>query len=675
MGGSFCCARGREIGDLTHTLENYPHKERMALFRKVALFDWNKNLINQSAEHQKDISLCENVMVSLTNDLGFSSPHIAHILICEFIKFLYLNTIMIDIENREGNKANLPKLTINGKDVKVYKGLCAPPYIDQVWVKLYPTQEYFNFCEEILGGYLVRESILDQTVDHFEKYQKTLRYANENMEVIKHYQPLWPKYIEEKHFEEDYNGFVCLTVPELYCTFDMIENEIEQIISKEIEEPKDSHKHQDKKEPEDSKGEPKRHKLHHREEPFSQEDMISRRDFKMVLRKFFKTTLEDHSNIKEQEVSSSLCSMITLQDQSSVRLDDFLENMERKTKDIKVLFTTKLATRFIINNKTAERWIREYFIYLAILAQDPSTQNHAVPSHIISEVWKAHYEFFENYTRVISKLFLGRHIFPDQFCASYISPKDSFEKYESALNKYQELTGCAPEPRIWTPLEDFKNNRCDIIKKIEEEEILGTECYEFKHLHTLFITINIRRLTLAQLVLNYDRIKADQPLEKYRSMKRNCTLRDQVDQHKNERLSSIDAGKRYLWREYYPYCKNVYQSKKIEDTMNSISIKFIKEHETEINQEIKSNIFNKDCLIFISNPLSKTVLSPRGYKADLYQGITNYWKSTVQLDNIDDLCDSFFSKLDFSSREDHLQVIPQEEDDENAKIQERAAYF
>lgn len=69
-------------------------KKEMTILKTIFLFDFNKS-------DPKGITVDETLMRVLTNDLAeFASPHLAHILMVEFKKFLFL-MVMNQIDTKD----------------------------------------------------------------------------------------------------------------------------------------------------------------------------------------------------------------------------------------------------------------------------------------------------------------------------------------------------------------------------------------------------------------------------------------------------------------------------------------------------------------------------------------------------------------------------------------------
>jgi len=348
--------------------------------------------------------------------------------------------------------------------------------------------------------------------------------------------------------------------------------------------------------------------------------------------------------------------------------------LEEQIKDIKPDFVHKITHRFIIDNDTAVRWITEYFIYLSLMMtqSEPSSKTdcklgQVMPSHIISEVWKAHYEFFENYVEVTAKLFGGVHIYPGQYCPPYIYSDSSLEKYSQTLKRYEEVTGAKPEPQIWTPLENFKYNRCDLIEKIqtiEEGKATGMELEEFRSYHAQYISVNIHRLVLSQGVLNYDFYQQEDQLKKIQSLTLHPT-KEVGGSQKLDKLKKVpDQDLKYLWRELYPHCSNIFVDKAPGEKMSSYTIKFFEEDFPKIDEKFESNIFNKEGIIFVSDEYSNKICSPIELKKDLQEGIRQYWDDKDKLDDIDDLCNNIYHRFSLAKYRESEHFLHETTNDE-----------
>ena len=166
-------------------------------FRKIMKYDFNK-------DNNSTISVEENIMGKLTNDLGQSVlPHVAHIMLTEFRKFMFL----VEEHNyyiRKDQQGKILKIknllendNINSEQLKEIplKSLLAPPSLDQIWclIILMP-KIYSQFCEEIFGGYLDRKYFMGIESHECESYSYTLELLGKFEEMILPFKSMWPNY-------------------------------------------------------------------------------------------------------------------------------------------------------------------------------------------------------------------------------------------------------------------------------------------------------------------------------------------------------------------------------------------------------------------------------------------------------------------------------------------------
>lgn len=361
----------------------------------------------------------------------------------EEVSKIYLN-LRSDFKFR-GNRTR--KMTIGVEELDVYTGFIAPPYIDEFWAKIYPTREYMAFCKEIFGGFLLRNHVDHPSTDLSQSYKETLKYLELTSDVVKYFKPLWPRMKKNEDLIADYKGFASLTVPELYSIFKEIDDYIKK---KATEQGVGGAKNEGDSE---ESGEEIKDK-----EAEKQEIHLTLQNALDLSTKIILGLRKCHGELKKPERSKKIKTDVKF-GSSKILLDDYLKNMNENISSIKKTFVQRLKGRFMLDEITAKRWIEEYFIYLGLLSNNNSIDSHAVPPHIILEVWKVHYEFFENYIETTGKIFGGKHIYPDDFCDPYLHSKASKERYSKTLEEYEILTGDKPEPRIWIPVDNLKTNR------------------------------------------------------------------------------------------------------------------------------------------------------------------------------------------------------------------------
>jgi len=176
MGSTNSWIKDNDYDEFFIIMENFEYSSKHQLLIELSKFDWNE-------WNQNSITLQEELMIFLSNDLGCSSPHISHVLFWEFINFMFLNLVKYKIELNSG-QLKYTKIRIKHQEFDVYVGLWAPPYIDAVWTKLYSTRAYYKFWEYIFGTFLLREPLENSKIDHERRYKKTLSLLFYNRDIL-----------------------------------------------------------------------------------------------------------------------------------------------------------------------------------------------------------------------------------------------------------------------------------------------------------------------------------------------------------------------------------------------------------------------------------------------------------------------------------------------------------
>jgi len=180
-----------------------PTKEQIevALLVRLFKFDLNKGI-------DPELSLENRVQREHCNDLGeYPMNHTIHILMTEFKKFIFLNSIEIQKRIREGTLNKEENYQRNGK--WYFKApFSAPPYIDKMWKALILYNYiYEDFCEGAAGGFIDRTPPQQDYEQAFKDYQECLKHLDERDTMLKPLHSVWPRYKSAEDYKRDFECF------------------------------------------------------------------------------------------------------------------------------------------------------------------------------------------------------------------------------------------------------------------------------------------------------------------------------------------------------------------------------------------------------------------------------------------------------------------------------------
>ena len=197
--GSYCCMLRHSLSMKFRDTRNA--REETKLLNKMLDFDWEHNY--------------ERIMVRLTNDFGeFLTPQASHVLICEFVRFMFLNYWNIARLKHESIPPR--RYQVGNTEVNSYYGLTAPIYIDQVWLLLLHTKKYEEFWNQFFGNYVQRRDPLTKSSKSLKYwYQQTLTLLVEYEDVLTPFHNFWNAY-DFDSYTDDYNSTAFLPLTDLY---------------------------------------------------------------------------------------------------------------------------------------------------------------------------------------------------------------------------------------------------------------------------------------------------------------------------------------------------------------------------------------------------------------------------------------------------------------------------
>lgn len=454
-----------------------------ALLVRIFRFDLNGGV-------DPTLSVENRVQRENSNDLGeYPMNHTIHIVITEFKKFIYLNSLEILKRKREGTldmKENYQK-----DGIWYYKApFWAPPYIDRIWKNLILYNYiYEDFCKRAVGGFIDRTPPIQDWDQAYQEYTQCLEHLDQKKSILKPFNGLWPRYENVDQYKRDFEYFSFIG-----------EKNINKIKTEMIEKI--------------AKADPQTLDL-------SECMKLAKKAAKSV------TLTCEYTQPDLEPITGFDCEdpWYKARDMDPAEAYAHVQSMK-----FPACFKEDLMRTNLVDSNTAEKWIFEYKLFLTM---GYTAGKVITPSEETDQVWHLHQTYTRHYRKSMAK-YLKKKFKHQPTLGGQAENEKWDECYNGTTHFYESLFGVHPPDEVWG----------------SSQERFAPEKFMFRNvnLFRLAVMLTVSHLDKDFLVLENSILRpsvknSDSVSEEY---SKNC-----MEIRKNIREGYIAEDLKFGWRIHY----------------------------------------------------------------------------------------------------------------------------